>query len=238
MKHLWFMVSSLALIIMIIAAVGIGWLSVTGELDADRVAALREAWFAPLASETEASADEQDAATGARPGSSERRLADRSTAARQVAVSRQTLQQEVVMRQRQIDTALAELARAREDLAREREIFEAARRASEEATPPRDADAQFRRSVQLIESAQPLQAKIWLLTMVDEGRFEDAVATLDAMRERSATRILREFQSGRELELAGKLLEALGRYGTSADSATLEETRQRVSHPGNVLSEP
>ncbi|MBG81206.1 MAG: hypothetical protein CMJ39_10940 [Phycisphaerae bacterium] len=93
----------------------------------------------------------------------------------------------------------------------------------------RDKKEQFRRSVQLIESAQPLQAKIWLLRMIEDDRFDDAVAVLDAMRERSASRIIREFNSAQEMELAGKLLESLGRYGTSQDSPDALESLSRVS---------
>ena len=88
----------------------------------------------------------------------------------------------------------------------------------------RDRAAQFRRAVQLIESAPAGQAKIWLVAMVERGDFAEAVATLDAMRERAASRILREFKSAREMELAGQLLEELGRFGTDSPVATDRES--------------
>ena len=141
----------------------------------------------------------------------------------------QLLAQESRIRRRQIDVALTQLAEARKELEAEREAFEIIKRASVQSPELRDVKEQFRRSVQLIESAQPLQAKIWLLRMIEDDRFGDAVAVLDAMRERSASRVLREFSSAHEMELAGKLLESLGRYGTSQESPGALESSHRVS---------
>ena len=238
MKRLWSVASSLALVLLLVAAMAFGWMWMSGRLDAARVEALRTAWSH---ASIEAADDEdrfQIEAEEQRPGSSARRLASRGDGTRSVAVGRQVLQQEAIIRQRQIDVALEQLAQARETLARERAAFKAAREASAIPGTGRDETIQFRRSVQLMEAAQPAQAKVWLLTMVEDDRFNDAVATLDAMRERSASRILREFQSAGELELAGQLLEALGRYGTIPDSPPDQEASQRVSHNNGIPSEP
>ncbi|MEE2906311.1 MAG: hypothetical protein VX527_00615 [Planctomycetota bacterium] len=238
MKRFWSIASNLSLVLLLVAAVGLGWLLMSGRLDETKMQALRAAWF----NDSVSNAGEEEAfetfTEESVPGSSARRLSSRAEGTRSMAVSRQGVQQEGIIRQRQIDVALEQLAQAREDLALERAAFKDMREASSVEPVGRDQVAQFRRSVQLMEAAQAAQAKVWLLSMVEDGRFEDAVATLDAMRERSASRILREFQSAGELALAGQLLEALGRYGTIPDTPPDQEASQRVSLSDGISSEP
>lgn len=238
MKRFWSFASSIALILLLVAAVGFGWLWMSGRLDATRMQALRAAWFNTSVTNAGDVEAIEVFSEDSPPGSSVRRLTSRGEGTRTMAVSRQGVHQEAIIRQRQIDVALDQLAQAREDLASERKAFKASREASSVEPAGRDQAAQFRRSVQLMEAAQPAQAKVWLLSMVEDERFDDAVATLDAMRERSASRILREFQSGGELALAGQLLEALGRYGTIPELLPTQEASQRVSHSNGIPSEP
>ena len=227
MKRTWQLVSTICFILCVMMALGLSWFAISGQLTRERLEAVRLAWDQQVVEdsglEVESLVQEQGL-----EGSSERILAVRQASHREQSVDGQLLAQESRIRRRQIDVALTQLAEARKELEAEREAFEIIKRASAKAPKLRDSTQQFRRSVQLIESAQPLQAKIWLLRMIQEDRFDDAVAVLDAMRERSASRVLREFSSAQEMELAGKLLESLGRYGTSQDSPGASESSSRV----------
>ena len=228
MKTTWKFLSIICFMICITMIGGVSWLAMSGELNQERIDALRLAWNGSVSEDRGQLVDE--AGQKSEPeGSSERILAIREAAHREQTVDGQLLAQESRIRRRQIDVALTQLAEARKELEAEREAFEIIKRASVQKPKLRDQQEQFRRSVQLIESAQPLQAKIWLLRMIEDDRFEDAVAVLDAMRERSASRVLREFNSAHEMELAGKLLESLGRYGTSLQSSGVMESSPRVS---------
>ena len=227
MKRTWQLVSIICFTMCIITVLGVFWLVMSGRLSEERLDALRLAWNKPLVQPAET--EELRSSEPQIQGSSERILATRQAAHWEQSVDGQLLSQESRIRRRQIDVALTQLAEARKELEAEREAFEIIQRASVQKPKLRDKKEQFRRSVQLIESAQPLQAKIWLLRMIEDDRFDDAVAVLDAMRERSASRIIREFNSAQEMELAGKLLESLGRYGTSQDSPDALESLSRVS---------
>ena len=238
MKTAWSITSSFAVIMLLFSVVAFSWMWFSGRMDADRLSELRDV----LLNRTVEISDTVDAPGGEAqsgpPGSSSRLLESRGGMARSLTVSRQGLQQEATIRQRQIELALDQLAQAKEDLALERAAFRSAQEAASQEVQGRDPKSQFRRSIQLMESAQPIQAKVWLLTMVEDGRFDDAVATLDSMRERSASRILREFKSAGELELAGQLLEALGRYGTIPEEPPPLEASQRVSYGIDTTDSP
>ena len=210
------------------------WWWSTGRIDSDRVSSMYSIFMGTDIVDDEemtAQSDEEIAV----PGSSARRLVMRGDETRRLAVDHQVLQHQATARQGQIDMALKSLAEARAALAIERAAFKMAQDAAETPGEGRDPDAQFQRSINLIEAAQPAQAKIWILSMTEQGRFEDAVAALDAMQQRSASRILREFQSAAEMELAGKLLEALGRYGTNSWPIPSKELSAGVSR-GNESS--
>tara|TARA_Y100000589_G_scaffold318851_2_gene346772 strand:- start:757 stop:1473 length:717 start_codon:yes stop_codon:yes gene_type:complete len=229
MKKAWYIASTTSFLILLAGGMIIIWWWSNGRLDSDRVSSMYSILMSadPIADEVE----------NARPlteesgvlGSSSRRLVMRGDETRRLAVDYQVLQHQATARQSQIDMALKSLAEAREALAVERAAFEMAKETAQAPVAGRDPDTQFHRSIDLIEAAQPAQAKIWILSMTEQGRFEDAVAALDAMQPRSASRILREFQSAAEMELAGKLLEALGRYGTDSWPIPSKELSEGVS---------
>ncbi len=235
MRKAWNLASTASFILLLSGGVVILWLWSIDRLNADRVSSM----YSILIDSSQVDGDQEQAPRSleedAIPGSSARRLIMRGNESRRMAVDYQVLEHQATVRQSQIDMALESLAQAREALAIERAALKSAQESSEAPTPGRDPEKQFRRSVDLIEAAQPSQGKIWLLAMIEQQRFEYAVAVLDAMQERSASRILREFKSAAEMELAGKLLEALGRYGTTSWPSLSKEPSERVSH-GNESS--
>ncbi len=215
MKRLWHIVSTSSFLLILSGGLLVLWLWSTSRLDSDRMNSMYSIFMDTGELEIEEPTSGLDEERSV-PGSSARQLVMRNDETRRLAVDYQLLQHQATARQSQIDMALQSLSQAREALAVERAAFKMAQNAAESPPAGRDPETQFLRSIDLIEAAQPAQAKIWLLAMVEQGRFEHAVATLDSMQQRSASRVLREFQSAAEMELAGKLLEALGRYGTDS----------------------
>ena len=234
MKRLWQIVSTTSFLLILTGGTVFVWLWSTDRVDVERMHSILFDKQPPGAT----SVQEVSVREVPVPGSSSRRLDMRNDESRRLAVDYQLLQHQATARQGQIDAALQSLAEAREALAVERAAFKMAQRAAESPPVGRDPDKQFRRSIDLIESAQPAQTKIWLLAMVEQGRFEDAVSVLDSMQRRSASRVLREFKSAAEMELAGQLLEALGRYGTDSRSVPSKELSESVSLGTESISTP
>ena len=234
MKKAWYITSTASFLLLLAGGATILWYWSTGRLDSDRVSSMYSIFIGADLIDDEAMTVQPDEAIAV-PGSSARRLVMRGDETRRLAVDHQVLQHQATARQGQIDMALKSLAEARAALAIERAAFKMAQDAAQAPEEGRDPDAQFQRSIALIEAAQPAQAKIWILSMTEQGRFADAVAALDSMQQRSASRILREFQSAAEMELAGKLLEALGRYGTNSWPIPSKEISAGVSR-GNESS--
>lgn len=238
MKRTWSIVSSVSFVMLLTFIVIFSWMWFSDRIDMAKLTTVRDVLMG-TPSMMDAAQDAPDLESRpSQEGSSTRLLESRGSEARSIAASRLGLRQESDIRQRQIEQALDQLAQARENLAIERAAFRAAIESASQEDEGRDPASQFRRSVQLMESAQPNQAKVWLLAMVEDDRFDDAVATLDAMRERSASRILREFKSAGELELAGQLLEALGRYGTIPEDRSPMEVSSRDSYGVNKPNQP
>ncbi len=234
MKKAWSITSTASFLFLLIGSVVLLWWWSTGRLDSERLSSMYSIFMGTDITDVEAPAGQSDDAVSV-PGSSARRLVMRGDESRLLAVDHQLFEHQATARQGQIDMALKSLAEARAALAAERAAFKMAQESAQTQVEGRDPNTQFQRSVNLIEAAQPAQAKIWILSMTEQGRFEDAVAALDAMQPRSASRILREFQSAAEMELAGKLLEALGRYGTNAWPIPPKELSAGVSR-GNESS--
>ncbi|MBC24543.1 MAG: hypothetical protein CMJ32_11615 [Phycisphaerae bacterium] len=96
------------------------------------------------------------------------------------------------------------------------------------------ADQQFIKSMRLIEAMPPKQARAWLVELVQQDRMQEAVEYLDAMNRRSAAKILEEFDSPDQVELATELLMELRRLGfkTVHDSRSSSSVHSRASAAG------
>ena len=130
--------------------------------------------------------------------------------------SRRRLSEEKDMLLRQVANARLAIDAKEEELATERARWEDAMQRQRELK----IDEQFLKTVRQYESLPGKQGKKMIMQLVEEGETERAVAYLDAMNARAATKILREFKTQAELDLATLLLEDLGRYGIDADAET------------------
>lgn len=221
MRSLWIAFSTVAVANLLALAGFVGWLSMSGRLNAERVERVRAVLAKTIAQEraeaeasvAQARAAEAAAAEAARVGTppltAEQRL-ERSSAASEVEAQRERRVQ------RETADLINTLMRERADLDRERaefqariEAFEAMRRAvAEEA-----GSEQFQRTVQLYQSVRPDGAKRMMASLIAAGRTDQVVAYLNALPTRVASKIVAEFEK-EDAKLAADLLERLRRRGT------------------------
>ena len=107
----------------------------------------------------------------------------------------------------------SDLEKARDELTQQERVLIARLDAERE----RRDDEQFQQTVKLYESTPPRQAKALILTLLRRQRHDDVVAVLDAMHPQQAARILREFRTAGEIELAAQILDELRHHGTLDD---------------------
>jgi len=79
----------------------------------------------------------------------------------------------------------------------------------------RQEDAQFQRVVRLLETIPAKQAKENLIALIEGGNTGDAVHYLDAMKQYNAAKVLREFKTDEEQQLATELLQRLKTLGAA-----------------------
>ena len=81
----------------------------------------------------------------------------------------------------------------------------------------RKADEQFAKTVKLLESLPPKQAKQTIVELLSTDKADQAVAYLNAMKPRLAAKVLGAFKTTAENKLATVLLEQLRTFGLPAD---------------------
>lgn len=225
MRTLWQTVSFIAVVNLLALAILIGWLYSSGRLNRDRVLEVRELLAPTIAeaqSAAEAEAAEAEAARAVAEEAARRAnppLASEAHLATVADYQRANLQAE----QRMADQA----AQLRSDLEaqmalleRDREAFEAEKTAWRESIQEehdRRADEQFRKTVSLYESVKPALAKDWMMNLIEQGDGDQVVAYLNAMQTRPAKKILEQFKSEADGELAAQLLEDLRTLGLNAE---------------------
>jgi hypothetical protein len=221
MKTIWNIVSFLAIAHLVAIAVVVGWLWQSQRLDRDRVERVRtilalsipaeqaaQAEDAKKQAEEQAKADET-ARMQNPPVTSSAQIASMSEIERFTAQSLRRMAEE----KRQLSASLEAREQALKD---EIAKFEADREAYEQSIKDQrqaQTDEQFRKAVKLIESLPPKQGKDKLTSLVSQGQMDQAVAYLNAMSNRAAGKILKEFKSAEESKLATDLLERLRKLG-------------------------
>jgi len=222
MRTLWNLVSILAVTHLLAISMFVGWLWLSGRLDAQRVQTLRELFAQTIeqrqVAEAEQAAQQQAEQREAReqaraedppyPSAQQVRLLSRVEEREQQSLRR--LQEE----KRQL---MEQLENVREKLREREEQFAAARRAWDESTKDaqqRKVDEQFAQALEQLELIPPKQAKAVLENLAATGNTKQAVSYIDAMNPRAAAKILREFKAADETQLATKLLERLRTFGT------------------------
>lgn len=206
----------------------IAWLVATDRMDGERFRTLREMIGTPVTVERQsiqraaheaqaaAQAEEERRRLAVAPRTSAERVAEIDRVLDEAQIRRRIVEEEARLLGRSLEERAAQLREQEQRLAR----VEEAHRERIESDNAARRDAQFRKTVQLLESAPPKQAKEWLLELVSTGRRAEAVRYLDAMNRFAASRALRELKSAEETALAADLLEALRRRTLDgADSA-------------------
>ncbi len=216
MKKVW-----IAILIMLFAntfaAAGfIGWLVISGRIDLHRLTRIREmlgetveqekARLAAQEAELQKKlAAEDDGIPDGPPRNASELVAMRLEA---TAVDRQRierLRREVEDLQRKLRRDQNMLDSQASDFNKQREAFRAMRARLDAI----EGQEQFRKSVELVNSLKSSDSKALLDVMLNEGKQEQVVSYLDALEDRTRSRIIAEFIKDGQEDLAANLLESI-----------------------------
>lgn len=222
MKTLWSILSVIA-IANLLAILGIvGYLKTSDRLDATRVKELRQ-----LFSETGAQrkAKEEEAKSEAEKNAAAAK--ESSKKGTPPVTSGDAL--ELKLQQSQIDVARVEslkrevqilqdtLARRKAALDSERTAFDKERKDFDQARDvvrKNEGDAQFKKALATMEGLKADKAKSALQTLIDQKQIDQVVSYLNAMQERTRTKVIDEFIKS-DPKVATDLLERLRTRGVS-----------------------
>jgi len=227
MKRLWNIVSFIAVVNLLSLILFGGWLWQSGRLDKGRLRDIRNVLALTLA-ESQVIADEnatrdaeiqavaaKDALRRNPPLPSSADIALTSLVEEQSDQALQRLQDET-------NQHLAELEFRAKQLDGRETALEARRRAWETSTADelrRKTNEQFQKTLRQYEALAGKDAKRMLLDLVAQGSLAQAVAYLDAMSPRAATKTLKELKTADETRLATQLLERVRTLGIEAEVA-------------------
>ncbi len=238
MKSLWSAMSFLAIAHLLALGLFTGWLWQSDRLNRERIESVRDL-FAPTIAEAEtraaAEAEEIDELrrhqeTEERrqrlPMSSEMQIQHISHLEEIERRTVRNLENERAHLIRQLDETHARLEARQAEFEAEREAWEAAI----EAERTRRTDEQFVKAVQQLESIPPRQGREILKELVRNDRMDQAVAYLNAMNARPASKILEQFRTDDEIRLATELLERLREFGLNAELARDDDHADRTAN--------
>jgi hypothetical protein len=226
MKTLWNIVSFLAVVHLLALLIFIGWLWQSQRLSVERMHELRGVLAMTVPQQQAAAArtatqiqqqhdrDVQEQRRNDPPVDSAAQIKHVSLIKQQEEQSRRRLQDEKTILLGQLAAATSELDQQRSELERTRTQWENAVRTDRQ----RKTDEQFLQTIKQYEQVPPKQGKKMIAELVSRDQFDMAVAYLDAMNPRAASKILREFKTDSEIALATQLLEELRTFGMDAPS--------------------
>ncbi len=228
MKSLWNAVSFAAIANLLALVILAGWLWGTGRLDRERLGELREmlSLTGPQAAAAAEEAARAVAALQEQAADQERRDNPPLSSAERIALASIEQQQSGQVARSIEDTQdhfLAQVEMATRQVDEDRAALEMERKLWEESTGAerqRRSDEQFIQAVKLLESLPPKRAKGTILELAAGGNIDQAVAYLDAMNQRAASKLLAEFKTDQEKKLATELLERLRTFGVGDDAET------------------
>lgn len=228
MKTLWNAVSFIAVVNLLAMLMFVAWLWQSQRIDAARIDQLREL-FARTVPEIEQEAAAKTAAEAAALAQAEVDARERRpaiTSAVQIAALSSVQEQEAQAARRLGDEQrqlLALLETRRGELEHRIAQFDADKQSWEAQVSrqqQRRTDEQFLKAVAQYESVPPKLAKQMIQQLVRDQKIEQAVTYLDAMDGRAAKKILSEFKTAEEIDLATELLERLRTLGTPSEGTT------------------
>lgn len=223
MKTIWTMLSVLAVANLLALVAFTGWLRSTGRIDVSRVRQVRQMFTETLAQQrtredeakVQAEAQEKAAAQKAKESLPPIAAADALTLKleqgkadqerleslkREVQILRETLQRE----RNQLDADKAAFKKDQDE-------FERARHSVAQT----EGNAQFKKALATLEGLKPDKAKTTLQQLIDAKQVEQVVSYLNAMQERTRTKVMDEFIKS-DPKVATDLLERLRTRGLAA----------------------
>lgn len=228
MKHIWLVLSMLALANVLALAGVLGWLKATDRLNSDRLEKVRAIFAKPVGVEA---AELQAIAVAQREGEEQARREEKlalppKPAAERIAEDRAAAElemQQMLRRQREIDDLGSQLLRRQADLDRREEELEARMLAFEEQKKKYleiEGAAQFKAALATIEGLKSREAKAMLEAMLGRNLDDEVTAYLTRMDERKRAGIIAEFAK-EQPALAAELLERLRTRGVNNVSGAL-----------------
>lgn len=252
MKKLWTILSVMA-IANLLALVGfVAWLKSSDRLDMERARTIRTMFTKTIAQQ------KGEEETAAKEGKAKEREADEAlrasrtpmTASEQLAARLEATEidrQRIVGLRAEVESLQAQLAKEREALEQERTKLEAERAAFKAEIKQQEelhGSEQFKKTLSVVQSLKPGEAKTALMEMMDSrapatgaaapatganaptstppsrsrAGMQRAVAVLNALDDRARGKIMSEFLKD-DPKLAGELLEQLRTYGQVAQAS-------------------
>jgi hypothetical protein len=222
-KKIWTIIVVLGLANVFALGGFVGWLGYSGRLSMERLRSVREMFTETVDEEQARLADEEAQAAAAAaaadnglpegPARNASELVAMRLEATEVDMQRierlrrevEDLQRKLRRDQTMLDTKSAEFADQREAFAAMRERIAAI-----------EGSEQFKKSVGVLESLKSADAKAMLDELLTSGDREQVVSYLDAMEDRTRSRIMTEFVKDGQQDLAAELLESLRTRGLQA----------------------
>ncbi len=235
MRTAWNIVSFLAVVNLLALLGFVGWLWQSDRLSTERIEELRTVLATTNAQDIEQARDAAAVAQQVQAEQHEqaRRSDPPMPAPQQIAavnLVREQQQRAIARLEDERDLLLAQLDGVHREYEDSQQTFQQQQQqwyASIEDDRQRKQDEQFQQALKLYESIPPKQAQAMMTALVADGAMQQAVAYLDAMNARAASKIIREFKTAAETELAKQLLEELRTFGV-LDAESQDESNERT----------
>ena len=223
MKLLWTAISVFAVANLLALSAFFGWLRATDRLDSARITEVRQLFKETLSErlareEAERKAAEETAQAEAAaahaklpPVNASDTLALKLQQSQADQARLEAIRREVQIMQETLQRERASLDIGWETLKKDRESFERAR----EQVAQTEGNAQFKKTLATLEGLKADKARLALDELIKLGNTPQVVAYLNAMQERTRTKIIDEFLRD-DPKLATELLEQLRTRGLSA----------------------
>lgn len=220
MKTLWLVISAVALANLLATAGFIAWLGTSDRLDRGRVTRIRSMLAETVTAETARTAEDAaraaEEAKSAEARAKEATLPVTSAELLQAKIERSQVDDERLDRMRKEAQNLQTLlANERAKLDEERKAFLAEKAAFEDMRKKiaeTESNAQFKKALTTYEGLKPDQAKSGLAELLKRSETEQVVAYLNAMQDRTRTKVITEFLKD-DPKTAADLLERLRTRG-------------------------
>lgn len=216
---------TIVMVVHVLAAVGlVGWLAGTGRVSGERLAATRQMYAMTVADEKAALERAAAEAEAAAKAAAERAALEGAAPVMSVAdhlVAEQE-RNELLLRQlertrREIKALIDNLHLSRQRMERQRTEMAAVRAELEKKVADIESRLNtdgFRRAVALYESLPAKQVKQMFIDLMTTGQTDQVVAYMEAMDERKAAGVLKEFKDDSEVSQAVELTERLRARGS------------------------